>query len=358
MLFKTLISRHLILILLFVLGNMSVVRPQQSKWRTKNRLQTSVEFDDNIRESPPDSAFQISAASVKFLAHARASRAGRKTRIVLNYQAGLQGYPDHSLENKLINEAAASSTFRLGRFQLGLQAEGRLKIYLNDVLDYSTGALQATLGLPVIAGLRPLIGIRRAGIDYQNFPSFDYDDTTLDLTFAGKLRGNSTWNIAFSRSRVNYARSLITVRPDGSLFFSEEAQSDLTLGFKASLGYVKKFLINLSYTFRDNDSNGLGFTYTRHQITAVFGMPLSRSIWLRAFAAGQFKMYRDEGPPIFPLDIDTERDESSFFILDLSKDLSANLTLVTRLAYYNNESVIRNRFYQKTLLSTGFDFRF
>ena len=62
--------------------------------------------------------------------------------------------------------------------------------------------------------------------------------------------------------------------------------------------------------------------------------------------------------PVFPSDIDPERDESNFIILDLSKDFNPHLTALVRLGLYDNESVIRDLFYRKVLLTAGFDVRF
>jgi len=58
------------------------------KWRIKNRLQTSYEFDDNIRENTTDS-LKKNDSSLRFLFHSRASRSGANTRLTFSYQGGL-----------------------------------------------------------------------------------------------------------------------------------------------------------------------------------------------------------------------------------------------------------------------------
>jgi len=344
--------------MLLAVGQVCSTLAQSAKWRSKNRLQTTFEFDDNIRESLSDSLDALSATSLKLLFNTRISRLTPRTSFRINYQGGLQSYFDHSIENKLINEASAAGTIRLGRFRLGGKAQGRLKIYLNDVLDYASGSLEVTLGLPPVGKFSHQAAVRLSGIDYANFQSFNYGTVALSWTLVRKVTRHVAWNLTLSHTRISYDRGILQSAGTGQLRFLSRKQSDRNLAFRSGISYTKSFLFNLTYAVNDNNSNSLGFSYVRHQIVLLLGLPLQPGFWLRGYAATQFKSYREKELSMFPTDVDTERDESTFFILDLSKDLKPNLTLLTRLAHYNNESVIRNRFYRKTVVSAGFDYRF
>jgi hypothetical protein len=331
---------------------------QPERWRIKNRLQFSYEFDDNIRESPSDTSEKIQDSSLRFLFHSRALRASQKTRIIFIYRGGLQTYFQNSIENKLINDIEARADFKVNKFTVGLRGSGRLKIFLNDILDYGTGAAELYFRLPPILKLGHEVALKTSGLTYQNFPAFDFSQNQIRWTISRRLGSRFSWRIALSTRQVKYERRAANFVPeDSSLVFLDFKQKDHNYKALLQLSYVKSFLINFNYSFQHNHSNSFGYDYYNHQIILILGFPFPRGIWLRGYGAIQIKNYSERFFPRFPTDIDTERQESNFFILDLSKDLNANLTVLLRFAYYNNESVIRSRFYQKKILSLGFDLR-
>ncbi|MFQ5605055.1 MAG: hypothetical protein ACE5HS_17435 [bacterium] len=327
-------------------------------WRVKNRLQLGYEFDSNIRESASDSARKIADTSLRFLFHSRASRVSPRTRIEINYKGGLQTYFGKAIENKLINELDFTSGIKIQNWVAGLRGAGRLKVYLNDQLDYSTGSVEAYLRPPAIYHFQNEISFKLSGLSYQNFPSFNFRENQLSGSISRKLTSRLTGRVQMSIKSVFYDRIvLISTVEQPEDFFEIKLQDDayqLTFG----LNYSKSFLININYTFQHNNSNSKVFDYNKHLFVLIFGMPLPKGVWLRGYGAAQIKDYFEQTLPIHLRDIDTERDESNFFILDLSKDVNSSLNALLRFAYYNNESIIRSRFYSKSLLTLGFDYRF
>ena len=348
--------RVLLFLYLLLLICPSARAQNNGKWRIKNRLQTSYEFDDNIRENTTDS-LKKNDSSLRFLFHARASRSGANTRLTFSYQGGLQSYFHHSIENKLINEVQFSGQYRLNKAAAGVRGSGRLKIYLNHTLDYSTGSFELFFKLPPVLNFFNEFAINTAGLEYQNFPGFNYSEKQLKWTISKKLSSGLTGVLELSGKSIDYHRNIIITIED-STDFPDIQQKDDNYKFQFKLNYTKLFLVNFNYSFQHNDSNSPGYNYTRHQFVLIVGVPLSSKTWLRGYAAAQIKIYPEEVLPIFPTDVDTEREESNFFVLDISRDLSPSLSALLRFAYYNNESVIRSRFYRKAILTAGFDFRF
>ncbi|HEX9652450.1 MAG TPA: hypothetical protein VGA99_01965 [bacterium] len=322
----------------------------------KNRLQVSYEYDGNIRENPAsDTVGQIKDSSARFLFQSQASRNSPKTRLGLIFRSGLQIYAEHAIENKLINEVELTSGAKVWKVVVGGRGSGRLKLYLNDLLDYASGTAELYVQTPFFSNITSELAFQVAGIDYQNFTIFDYSENQFKWQFSRKLTPglSSAFEFGFRQIRYNRTLNFDPANPEFGL-----KQEDDNYKFFLQLNYSKKFLLNLSYAFQHNTSNTVGYGYNRHQVILVFGTPLFSGIWLRGYGAYQSKRYSDKGIPMFPVDIDTERDESNFFIADLSKDLKPGLTAMARLAFYNNESIIRSRFYRKLLLTAGFDFRF
>ncbi|MFQ5771576.1 MAG: hypothetical protein ACE5HX_13640, partial [bacterium] len=342
----------------WVSNSEKAIAQQKSKWRIKNRLQASYEYDDNIREDPGDTLNLINDSSLRFLFHSRTSRISPDTRLILTYRGGLQTYFQNANENKLINEFEFISGLKIQKFVLGIRAFGRLKIYLNDILDYDSGSAEVYLQLPPFLNFRNEISVQTSGLNYQNFSTFNYSENQVSWSISKKIASRLSGMFALSGKQVNYDRSVINSTLEQPTNFFEVKLRDHNFKAQFQLNYTQSFLINFNYTFQRNNSNSRVYEYDKHQLTLIFGFPLMRGLWLRGYGAVQFKNYVEETIPIFLLDIDTEREESNFLILDLSKDLSPNLTALLRFAHYDNESIIRSRFYRKNLITLGFDFRF
>ncbi|MFQ5824747.1 MAG: hypothetical protein ACE5JB_11870 [bacterium] len=348
-----------LLLIISLCSHENSIAQQRAKWRVKNRLQTSYEFDSNIRETSSDSVHKIEDSSLKFLFHSRAFRTSPKTRITFTYRGGLQTYFQNSIENKLINEIETTAHLKVQKFALGFRGSGRLKIYLNDILDYVMGSAEVYLRLPPILNFGSEIALKSGGLNYQNFSAFDYSDIQLRWVISKIVASRFIWNFELSSKLVKYDRSIQIFIPaeDNTLAELAVNQTDKNYKLLIQLGYTKSFLLNLTYTFQRNNSNSFGYSYNKNQFIVIFGFPFAGGIWLRGFSAIQTKNYTEKTFPIFPLDIDTEREESNFFVLDFSKDIRPNITALIRIAYYNNESVIRSQFYQKTIFTVGFDLR-
>ncbi len=345
-------------ILLLCSPGVQLVAQEQASWRTKTRLQTSYEFDDNIRENPNDSLGLIKDSSVRFIFHSKATRRAAKSRLAFEYQGGLQTYFQNSLENKLINEIKASTLVRLGRLQLGARGNGRLKIYLSDVLDYASGNLEVFVRPPAFTNLQAEIGVKTDGITYQNHSIFDFSAVQVSVALSRKLTPGLSLRLALTRGTRSYNRLAQVFNSEiDNLRETRVRQKDESWQLRSMASYSRGFVINLTYMFQHLDSNSFGYTFNRHQVSVVFGVPLSRKTWLRGFGAVQIKNYAEDSQPILTTDLDTERDESNFLIIDLSRDLTDNLTAIARFATYRNESVTRDLFYRKSLLTLGFDFR-
>ncbi|NIR51841.1 hypothetical protein GWN42_03470, partial [candidate division KSB1 bacterium] len=120
----------------------NAIAQDKPKWRIKNRLQGSYEFDDNIFESTSESRDNVEASSLRFLFHSKAFRNSPQLRLSFSYRSGLQTYFQNEIENKLINDFDFGTAFRLNKFAFGVRGSGRLKIYLNHDLDYVTGGAE------------------------------------------------------------------------------------------------------------------------------------------------------------------------------------------------------------------------
>jgi hypothetical protein len=296
---------------------------------------------------------------VRLLFHSRANRRTNKSNLNLVYQGGLQLYSDFSIEHKLVNEITASGSRKIESVTAGVRFYGRMKLYLNDILDYSTGSGTVFLAIPALFDLNNEFSFRYKLHGYRSFPVYDYRLKEIQWKINRKLRQHSLLGLHLSIGGLRYDRPALSVTTgNNEIIYLEEKQKDDYFHSEILIGYSKKIVATFRYAFQYNNSNSYGYSYSRHQFVIVFGLGLPKRFWLRSYAALQFKNYRETLVPVFPTDIDPERDESNFFVFDLSKDFNPHVTALLRVGIYNNESVIRDLFYKKILLTTGLDFRF
>ena len=94
------------------------------------------------------------------------------------------------------------------------------------------------------------------------------------------------------------------------------------------------------------------------QLYLLFGCNPAPAWLLRAAFMLQHKRYLLPSSPISLPELDPEREQSNYAVLDLTRNLSSQASWLLRLAYHNNETPVRGLFYQKLLLYSGLELRF
>ena len=89
-----------------------------------------------------------------------------------------------------------------------------------------------------------------------------------------------------------------------------------------------------------------------------FSKKISASLLIRFYAMLQQKSYIEPFYTNVPLELDTEKIDSNFLIVDLSRTLIGDSAVFIRYAWYKNESLYRSIYYQKNLLTSGLEYRF
>ncbi len=325
-------------------------------WRLETRLQTLYENDSNVRESlhHPQAAH-----STRFLVNPVIQKKGKRLDLFLQYHGGLQLYQTIGGENKLVNEINARVSWRFGsNFAMGLKGFGRLKLFLNRDTDY----LWDRTG-PYIAWHGGRHGVQlnytAEGVDYARIDYFDSHSDYYALNYYYNLRPNFQISPSFTFGLAATNRPAYDFVADlFNWLRKDEQQQDQIRIYALQLDWLwRGLLLNAHYGFEDLESNSYGFGYSKHYITFMTAKNVE-GVLLRIYATLQKKNYHDDVRPLWPLELDTEKEESNFFVFDVSRDLSAHTLLMLRLAYYRNESPWANIYYEKFLLHLGFEFRF
>jgi hypothetical protein len=328
-----------------------------SAWNFSNRLQLGWEIDSNVQEALRHAE---QARSLRLIFDSRSHRYGKIVSLHFSYHSGLQTYWKYARENKLINEASGKVTFRLNkRLETGVQVWGRLKLFLSQDTDYALGQLSPFLQAKLPGQLFLQSGWRVENLDYAESDYYDYSSPAFYCQLGIPIVQDLTVSPEFSFGKVQLDRPAyrLTAGPQNWLPTTGR-QSDKMYIYSIRVDWLwHGLLINSSYSFESYRSNSYGFNFNRHQMTLMFARKLT-SILVRGYGTIQKKSYLDAFLPFWLLELDSEKEESNFAVLDLSRDLSSSLTLNLRAAWYKNESPWASLYYQKRMINLGMEIRF
>jgi len=348
---------HRIWIFLLILPAALPARGQNgASLQVNSRLQAGWEQDDNVFESLRR---PVASSSFRLLYDGRGRLRGGRLAAQLGYQGGLQIYQQAERENKLINDLRLDLTLRLNdRLQLGGQGYARLKLFLNRPDDYALGRWQIFLQGRAPAGVTVRAGYAEEAMDYATTDFYSYYSPGFFLSLQRGLGGGWTISPQLTRSSQRFQRNAFTSSAAHNFLAEAHRQKDDLLSAGLGVDWVhSSLLISLLYRYERNTSNSYGYSYDRQAATLSFVKNFI-GFYLRGYGGWQKKNYLDDLLPFYPLQLDTEREENNFLILDLSREVTSFMTVLLRAAWYRNESPWASLYYQKRLLSLGAEFKF
>ena len=328
--------------------------PSPAVWRFNNRIQLLTENDSNVEEALTG---EKSARSLRFMIHTKINRHQKTFSFNFAHQGGLQLYNGLARENKLIDEITGRFLLNMTPvIKLGFQAFGRIKIYLNGDSDYAIGHFAPYLQLNLPLSLILQTGYRSEGLDYAKSDNHDTSSPSYFFQISRRIAKDLSITPEFTFGNVLFERPAYTMSPDWGWIPTDKKQEDrrYTIGLNADW-FWRGFLLNVSYRYEDYRSNSYGFDMNRHVVDVIFAKNIGGFL-VRSYASFQKKSYLDDLLPFWPLELDTEKEESNFLILDISYDFPL-FTLLTSFAWYKNESPWATLYYEKWLVNFGIEFR-
>ena len=324
-----------------------------SPCRISNRFQLSLEHDSNVEESlkRPSNAF-----ANKLVFQTKIKRAGKHSFLSFGYHGGLSIYNNYSSENKLINEGFLNHTYFLtNRFHIGVKSFGRIKLFLNKETDYAFGNLSPFVQFSFNPQNSLEIGYLSESLDYAHSIQYDFANSAAYTRFVHRLRNGASFGLFYKSSRYKFDRLTNTLNLD---FSKLDHQKDHVQHFSVSTDFMYQgFLFNVVLNYETNFSNSYGFAYQRQFVNLILAKQTNFFL-IRSYITWQNKNYLDEFLPTWPIELDTEREESNFLVVDVSRDITGSLSGMVRIAWYKNESPLASLYYNKTLLSCGLELRF
>jgi hypothetical protein len=335
------------------LGDQPLARgpAKKTRWRLAHRLQSGWEYDNNIYES---SVRRTASGSPRFLLSTRGDCHNERWQIHYDYAAVLQTYTHHGDENKLSHDLGAQAGVRLWPWlRLSSRVNGTLKFYLENVADYGTTSGSLIAGVILPYKLRADLSAETGQLDYMKSDFYDFTFRGAELTLRRAMWANSSLETTLNRRVAHYER-----RARGQLLeLKDELQRDEITTWRVGMTYGRKLVTQVAVEAQINRSNSFGYDYNRFRASGLLGFRPVKNWLLRAAGTLQRKRYRDDLARLNILDLDTEREQSNFLVVDISRDFSEEISLLARVAVYNNESTVPGVFYHKILYFTGLEIR-
>jgi len=328
---------------------------ERAPWKLSHRFQGGWEYDSNIFES---SSRRAATGSGRFLLNTRGDRRSTRWQAHYNYSAALQAYNGYRDENKLSHDLSGYLGARLQPWlHLSAQAGGTLKFYLENAADYGTTSGQVAASFFLPHHLAAEVSGETGQLDYAVTDLYDFTFNGAELSLRRTLAANGSVEMALNRRELRYKRRALNYTSKQGLFPGRLAQREALTTARVAMTYGRKVLVQLAAETQRNRSNSFGYDFNRFRVSGLLGFRPAPGWMLRAAALMQKKLYRDDLSRFNLRDLDTEREQSNFLVVDLSRDLPAAISLVARAAFYDNESTVPGVFYHKTLFFTGVEIR-
>lgn len=340
-----------------LLPSVSRAQLSQNAWLFKTRVQQGLEYDNNKFESRENSD---SDALYKIILNSRAKFSAKGWAGQVQYHGGFQRYFFTPSENKLTNDLQSYFIYSSqdNRFSLGGRVQARFKYFHGYDWHYSLSNVEPFLGISLFQ-VGFILAYNREQLRYFNYDLFNYISHTLNVSASKRLKPNVQLQLNGGQQSRNYDRRALEFKPFlDSPLYSDFLQEDVSNFGGIKLSYQKRMLCSLEYVFLDNASNSYGFSFHKHRISLSAAVPLKNGVLIRLFGVLQRKDYAEPLNRIILTELDTERESSNFLIVDFSKRISPSMNVLLRGSWYNNESPIPGRYYQKSLTSICLEYLF
>lgn len=353
------LKSKLIHLLIIVTISPSVTRAQGNRtaWLFKTRIQQGFEYDNNTFEAKEN---LDSDALYKLIINSQAKFSGRGKLAQFQYHGGFQRYFYTPSENKLTNDLRVSFMYTSldNRVTMGGQAHMRFKYFHGHDWEYSLSNIEPFISVTVFK-TRIAFSYNYEKLNYFQYDVFNFASHTLAFFATKRLTGNVRVKLKGGQQVRDYDRFALEYKPFlDSPLYSDFLQKDVGNFGGFELSCQKRMLCSLEYIFQDDASNSFGFAYTQHRLTLSAAVPLKNGMLVRLFGGLQRKAYAEDLNRIIVTELDTERENSNFLIIDFSKSISLSLNLLVRGSWFNNESPIPGRYYQKSLTSICLEYSF
>ncbi len=280
-----------------------------------------------------------------------------RQQLHLKITTNLALYNDYHDENKALNMLILNHNYSLGK---SLSAVSNIEVFNKQWYQSSRGY---TSSLANTALCYSRVGFQTlAGVEYKfnNFPTlllFNSDNTSIFLQVFNTPSRNRFLSAKIAWHSIRYSDRSIYVIDHGdstNLTFQKDRIFYIQLGSEIR----KKNVSGIYFRFLNNTSNS---EYSAFQ-SASMRLFTSRKVlgfYTQMIVELQLKKYSGEShQPLVIINADPEQNIQNQIMFGWDKPLSPNLALQGKIAYFKNETIYSNQYYDKWFTSIGVMYRF
>ncbi|UCE06041.1 MAG: hypothetical protein JSW07_21035 [bacterium] len=350
------VSLPWLLIFYFFYVDSSHSQVNDHKWLLKNRVHSGIDYDTNVEESRKE---RQSDGLVKFIWDSQAKHYNKTYLVNLQYHGGFQYYLKTPSEHKMTHDLSGVLVYQFSpAIRFGMRLWGRFKYFNRHDWHYFLNTSELFLSFNVLF-LHSTIGYENEALTYLNYNKYNFNAHHVYLLFVKRFGDYFSTHLKTGYRDFDYQRKAVSPESTAeNLLPLNKNQQDDNPYVSIQLSYQKGVLGIVEYQWQRNLSNSYGFSFVQHKLTLSLISSLSKGFLIRIYGSIRRKNYDEVLSRAFLTELDTEREISNFLILDCSKEISASLSLLIRLSFYDNESPIPGKYYQKTLASVSLEYRF
>jgi hypothetical protein len=320
------------------------------------RTDFSLVSDSNVLESLDQPR---SGQSARLLLDVQAKpRFSQKQDLSLEYLGGIEGFQQFGDENRAIQHGTLLYRYQpLEYIAIGTLIQTRWRSFFQVTRGYHWTSAEIFLRFYLPYGFRLKFHTSLSQINHARAAEFNYQSRNDGVTVS--WFGSPRFQI-FTRYHTELrkfdsaAYTLESSDTDDVVFLPKnEKHEDLQWKFAAGLEWLNWLLIRLEISFERQASNSYGYDFERPGIELMIVKSLPWHLVLRGYMHYQNKDYLDDLTALVQIHPDTETEESRYLLCDLIRDLTQKTSIRIRAGWYQNESPLRDLYYEKYLLSIG-----
>jgi len=331
-------------------------RAGAENWRWNSRADMAYGLDNNIFETLSD---PIADYTGRLLYHVNGS--GRLTASLwtsVDYQGGVELYSSYSEENRMIHDLSLGleTPLRQGLI-LGFSAHARDKRFLTIQRGFTQASFSPSMRFSSANGMNTTLYFSLGRLNYFLGSEFDYTNLLGGIRLELGIWPRVTWNFQASGGFSFFNRESYDLRYLGGSIYQwiskDEKQLDRFVEMTTGLEIYQWALFGIQISYQKILSNNYGYSFVCPRLQFIAAKSFVWNLTVRFYWSLYLKGYTDDLKPLLQIWPDSENEENSFWVLDISKDFQKTLSVRLRMGWYQNESPFRDLYYQKRILSLG-----
>lgn len=326
--------------------------------RVSARVQIGVVHDSNVLEELGGETADQHLSLFGSIGHRLSF--GTHVRLESSAQLGLLRYRDVENDSRVLGQ---------GQWQLSYETRDGVAFggsILVDGRDYADSASTRGYGLfrseVFLRGpVGPFAGEVTGGrtlLDYKITPGREQSGNRIDGALRRRIFrhvvvgvGAGTGSFRFNRRAVRISEGVPIIDPFN--------QRDEFVRVALDAQYLRGFFVAVAYSYLDNDSNSFGGSYAYHRVDVTTRYRFERpDLSLGLIVRVESRSYADDLSRVDVINFDSEREENNHVIAELTHPLRPELSVKLRAGWHRNESVFRDRMYERVQVESHLEWQF